>query len=90
MRHRVKAFTACIATLLHPLCLLALVSESLNPALNGGVRLIDQNFYVVPAFTLESGRKLHQVPVTYKTQGVPMYVPLIPDASSSISSRLTT
>jgi homoserine O-acetyltransferase len=31
--------------------------------------LIDQNIYVVPAFTLECGRELHQVPVAYKTWG---------------------
>jgi homoserine O-acetyltransferase/O-succinyltransferase len=31
--------------------------------------LIDQNIYVVPAFTLECGRELHHVPVAYKTWG---------------------
>lgn len=31
--------------------------------------LIEQEILVVPSFTLESGRILHQVPVAYKTWG---------------------
>ena len=31
--------------------------------------LIDQSIHVVPAFTLESGRVLRDVPVAYKTWG---------------------
>jgi homoserine O-acetyltransferase/O-succinyltransferase len=33
------------------------------------VTLISQNTHIVPSFTLECGRSLHQVPVAYKTWG---------------------
>ena len=37
--------------------------------MNRYAALIDQNIFIVPEFTLESGKVLRQVPVAYKTWG---------------------